>query len=987
MIFSRSYLRLENSFRSRSISSCSQLLITKKAVYFDYVGIDVSGLVGNALRLAKSTANEQRRQREVGRQVLHSVQQLLRKINCKKSLLFAMDGAESLAKACVTRRSSFSRRLESRLVRLPGTTLMQTVEESLVRMMPENQLRLLPSEVVISGTGVSGCVEEKFSAWALDLACREGFNANQDSLCLIGSSELFLNTLAMTPYYDIRSVVQGTSDMKQTTMSSLLEWLELDGFATKGDSTLVARARTDALFLYLICSGCTATELPSSSHARFSILWDRYYTRSFERSPKGESSAGAKPTPSGGSQDENASFYLFTDTPDHMLELDLENFFEILGLVSADTVVEEVRGGSRGVSKRNASTPVAPHATTSVSLTGAGNDTAAGGYLEHALQSHAMFCLGYTPNPFYVPPNYDGLGDAQERGVPIRQLALHLKALIARGVRKLRARVPSFQERGQGLASSDKGSLQEESESISPAQDRVKEGEMSKEGASSMSSSPPVADEARESGEAGGALESGTSSTPCLPSDVNQENPFWSPIQPLTAAEYTILCQVQQPNIESGLQLYVGRMPKPELAKRILRTTDIRTAHQLVQEALSYADPERPHKCLCLSPSYCWLQSDKTKLWRMEYVDIGVLARAQGIRRVRNAISGMSMELRASEGGSAWFDFQTQLWQPIPRFPCGGEEPIPDAAEAATDSEPTRAPPPSEDPRESRDSGKTIKVLTWNVMFDRYSGQPTPLGMPGIDWCSPQRYPVLAKCIAAEDADVVGMQEVEPAFLRYLAAQRWCREGYFLSCTESSPVIHPWGVAMLIHRRRLPVVELTHVNVPAWSGHVSLMPVVTLRMSEGATVHVSAVHLLAPFTKAHENARTAQDLALRQRLVKSVPATGDSIAMGDFNDYPGNEFLMPRETQYLECWPMLHPQDPGRTMDDTNTFCKLKVEEMFFGRSDKIFLRSRRLVPIEAHLVGTKSVNEENGDGAAPAYLFPSDHYGVSMTFALKSTP
>lgn len=280
--------------------------------------------------------------------------------------------------------------------------------------------------------------------------------------------------------------------------------------------------------------------------------------------------------------------------------------------------------------------------------------------------------------------------------------------------------------------------------------------------------------------------------------------------------------------------------------------------------------------------------------------------------------------------------------------------------------------------------GCLFKVLTWNVMFDRFSGQPTPLGMPGIDWCSPQRYPVLARCMQRECADVIAMQEVEPIFLDYLSCQPWCREHYILSCSPQSAVVSPWGVCMLIRRRLFDVMQLTHVNIPAWPGHLSLMPIATLRFpaAGSAGVHVAAIHLLAPFTKNRENSRTAQDDVLRQRLSRGV--TGDCIAMGDFNDWPSNEFCMPSSSNYVEVWPQLHPRDAGKTMDESNTFCRLKIEEMFFGRSDKVFVRSHRIRPVEAHLVGTRSVNDENDNTDAPSYLFPSDHYGVCVTFQVN---
>eukprot|EP00388_Colpodella_angusta_P001904 GDKJ01005925.1.p1 GENE.GDKJ01005925.1~~GDKJ01005925.1.p1 ORF type:complete len:181 (-),score=15.00 GDKJ01005925.1:40-504(-) len=144
-------------------------------------------------------------------------------------------------------------------------------------------------------------------------------------------------------------------------------------------------------------------------------------------------------------------------------------------------------------------------------------------------------------------------------------------------------------------------------------------------------------------------------------------------------------------------------------------------------------------------------------------------------------------------------------------------------------------------------------------------------------------------------------------------------------------------------------------------------------------VNVAAMHLLAPYTKGHENARIGQDNALKQRMLKTI--AGDCITMGDFNDWPTNEFSMEPNSNYTDAWTHLYPKDLGKTMDETNTFAKLKIEELFFGRADKVFYRSKKLRPTVATLVGMKSVNTENANSDAPAYLFPSDHYGIHIKF------
>ncbi|ORC87598.1 RNA-editing complex protein MP100 [Trypanosoma theileri] len=960
------------TYRQSKISDRFQLLITKKEVECDYVGVDATALVATGLRLAKNVTSEQRRHKEVARHVSQSLQQLLKKVRCKKSLLIAMDGAETLLKAEHTRGSSVTRKIESRLMRLPGTPLMQAVEERLVRMMPDRQI--LPSEVVFSGTCVQGCVEQKMSAWALDLASRDSFSGSTDSLCLIGASELYLNVMALSPFYNVMSVVQNNADLRQMRLQDILEWLDLDKRAKEGESVTIAKMRTDILFLFILANGASVTELHPIPSLGFSELVDRYLknfmettsnTETTEGGGKGKGREGSVSLHSGTVKE---GLFLFEDYPGNTLRLNIPLLSRIIQLVARKEVPPRV-------------------------------DAASEAYLEQALQTHALLCLGEAPEYNYLPSM-----PTTQVGSPVAGVipfAAHLAALCSSSPHRIARRTPPRVRQ----SSSTTCIKEEEKEEKGKKEKGEKE-----EG---------LRNETFELAE-GGKVELVKSKTKEMQTGI---------IQPLTAAEYTILCQSLPASVETLIQHYVGVAPKSDVGKMIT-SSDTTGAHRVIREVLSYANPLKPHKCLCLSPSYCWLQNEKTQLWRFEYVDIGVRSHEMEIRRHLNAVKGVTLEVNMSRDGPSYFSTSTSSWEPIKDFPCGAERSSDDdnnnKQKETSSSSTTKGGKDTEDltgsikteddtkkdtkkietldkikDNESSESKSTssqisktnttdqnlsskqstLKLLTWNVMFDRYSGKPTPLGMPGIDWCSPKRYPILAKIIQQEDADVVGMQEVEPVFWNFLSKQSWVRENYFFSCGYASPAITPWGVLMLVHRRRLSIQNITYLNVPAWTNHVSLMPVVTLQMPHGS-VNVAAAHLLAPYTKSHETARTSQDGALRHHMMKTL--SGDVITMGDFNDWPTSEFHMPTESQYVDCWPLLHPGDAGKTMDETNTFCKLKVEEMFFGRSDKVFLRSRRLVPVEAHLVGTRSVNDENGNQEAPAYLFPSDHYGVSMTFKLK---
>ncbi|RNF14921.1 RNA editing complex protein MP99 [Trypanosoma conorhini] len=288
----------------------------------------------------------------------------------------------------------------------------------------------------------------------------------------------------------------------------------------------------------------------------------------------------------------------------------------------------------------------------------------------------------------------------------------------------------------------------------------------------------------------------------------------------------------------------------------------------------------------------------------------------------------------------------------------------------------------------------TLRVVTWNVQFSRHSGERTPLGRDGIDWCTPTRYVALAKTLEALDADVIGMQEVEPAWWKYLSEQPWVRERYALSCNGDSHVIRPWGVMLLV-RRHLRVEGMHHANVPAFAGHTSVMPEVTIAVSKKVPVTIGSLHLLAPYNKNNVNNRTTQleNLTKRMRtrpsLAGSLPG---AIVMGDFNDCASNYFTFPPEMGFKDAWSLLHPEDDsnceGYTIDgNRNAYAGHIIEREFFGRADRVLFASRHLQPIHTELVGTTPVRglgitrQVNCDKAVPEYLYPSDHFGLLVEF------
>ncbi|KAG5501841.1 hypothetical protein JKF63_04111 [Porcisia hertigi] len=1009
---SRSACRLASLRDGKRLADVYHLLITKKPVEYDYVAIDVNSFVGGAMRITKSLSPEQRRHKEASRHVLNSIMQILRRVVCRHSLLLAFDGPDTLAKAYRLRTTLSTRRLDAQTQRLPGGLLMRAVEDRIVKALPLGR-GLIPGEVVVSGVNVEGPAERKVTAWALDLACRDGARHTTKSICFIGAGELWMNILALTPYFRGTSILHGSSDLRHVKLNDTLEWLDFGEDILTADTRIVTAARTDALLLYLLCHGCSATELSPVSGSNLGVLMSAYHARRREAAAASDAATGAP------------NFQLVREQPGGRLELDMQALY-LLFVAEKDTPAAIQSMAVRVapvVSGDPCATPLPVFSDFSRTLGGLASkvsvpdanvaDVVYASYLSHLLNSHHLFChgeiLGRSRVPAYI--------EAEVRmGSHVRSGAADVRASVVNVGDWSRFLLRCLERGGRYALGSDAGvELRYTTSNCTPPD------------ATDASAPPSAASAGTKPANADLRSDSAAGPLGAVAPDRPPYYPFWSPAQPLTAAEYSILSTPNTGLLDPLLLDYVPGA-SPALRSELPRTltsaqADLQELRSSLQHFFAHAAADRPHPSLCLAPSYHWSQAEKSKTWSMRYVDLGVVAKRRGIRHARGLLAGIGMEQQESNEGVVVFDTELQAWSSQFRSSalltspeqlhaqqehvrvCGESSSSSLAAVTVASTDATEAP--------------TLKVLTWNVMFDRYSNQPTPLGMPGIDWCSAQRYPVLAKLIDAENADVVGMQEVERPFAEYLAAQPWCRERYIMSCSPQSPILDPWGVLLLVRRGgRWPLQQLKHLNVPAWSGHVSLMPVATLDLStataaaqsdvgltktdssarrEGKSKHavfprvvnVCSVHLLAPFVKANEVARTGQDQALRHALTRQLH--GDTLVMGDFNDWPSNEFLMPPETRYVECWPIIHPNDYGKTMDESNTFCKLKIEEIFFGRSDKLFLRTGTatlsshthgvLKPVEAHLVGTRSVNVENGNQEAPAYLFPSDHYGVSMQF------
>ncbi|ESL11210.1 hypothetical protein TRSC58_01046 [Trypanosoma rangeli SC58] len=459
----------------------------------------------------------------------------------------------------------------------------------------------------------------------------------------------------------------------------------------------------------------------------------------------------------------------------------------------------------------------------------------------------------------------------------------------------------------------------------------------------------------------------------------------------------------------TGLETLLLSAPKPEMvnqiipvftkghalpagvAEDIVNTKNVMEAIEKTRNILQVVKDDsldegggavREHPALDHHPSHYFVRTPGSRGpppgWSYQSINLGVRAAALGAR-YRTGIGASTVTSRVLDGvgvasKNTLFVYTAKQDGSWSEEPCG-------AINSPGLSTPT-------------EELSTLRVVTWNVQFNRHSGERTPLGREGIDWCTPTRYVALTKTLEALDADVIGMQEVEPAWWKYLSEQPWVRERYALSCNGDSHAIRPWGVMLLV-KRHLRVEGMHHANVPAFSGHTSVMPEVTIAISKKVPVTIASLHLLAPYNKNNVNNRVTQleNLTKRMRARPSVAGVfSGAIVMGDFNDCAGNYFTFPPEMGFKDAWSLLHPEDDskgeGYTIDgNRNSYAGHIIEREFFGRADRVLFASRHLQPIHTELVGTTPVRElgitrqVNCDKAVPEYLYPSDHFGLLVEF------
>ncbi|NED83134.1 DUF504 domain-containing protein [Streptomyces sp. SID11233] len=244
----------------------------------------------------------------------------------------------------------------------------------------------------------------------------------------------------------------------------------------------------------------------------------------------------------------------------------------------------------------------------------------------------------------------------------------------------------------------------------------------------------------------------------------------------------------------------------------------------------------------------------------------------------------------------------------------------------------------------------TVTVLTWNTLWDRYDADR-------ID--TARRRPLLLDALHAADADVIALQEAEPALLELLLGAGWVRDGYTLATESAGRDVADCGLLLL---SRLPVREAgLHVLGP----HKAVAAAV-VETAEGCPVTVAVTHLSSDHSPAGAARRDSELADLATGL---AGVEGEVLLVGDFND--GGDRPQTRLAM-TDAWHQVHgPADATPTFDPSaNPLAAVSSLSGRASRLDRVLLRTDRLRARTAELTG---------DAPGPAGRYISDHYGVRV--------
>jgi tyrosyl-DNA phosphodiesterase 2 len=243
-----------------------------------------------------------------------------------------------------------------------------------------------------------------------------------------------------------------------------------------------------------------------------------------------------------------------------------------------------------------------------------------------------------------------------------------------------------------------------------------------------------------------------------------------------------------------------------------------------------------------------------------------------------------------------------------------------------------------------------LTFVTYNVWFGKYYFK--------------ERCEALLKIVRDCDADVIGLQEVTPNFLKIVLKQEWVRDRYYIS-DATGVTVQGYGVLLL---SRIPIRRMFLHNLPTLMSRKLLVAelCVNEQTFNVATVHLESMKQSAPLR--------AEQLA---EIFPLLSNSEHSVLMGDFNfcsSWTSENTNI--DSSYQDLWAVLRSGEPGYTEDTDINLMRLhltgKEKQVRF---DRILLRSFSSLwqPQSIKRLGIEPISQKY----RYRKVFPSDHFGL----------
>eukprot|EP01122_Echinamoeba_exundans_P005966 TRINITY_DN16168_c0_g1_i1.p1 TRINITY_DN16168_c0_g1~~TRINITY_DN16168_c0_g1_i1.p1 ORF type:complete len:396 (-),score=58.28 TRINITY_DN16168_c0_g1_i1:2-1189(-) len=286
-----------------------------------------------------------------------------------------------------------------------------------------------------------------------------------------------------------------------------------------------------------------------------------------------------------------------------------------------------------------------------------------------------------------------------------------------------------------------------------------------------------------------------------------------------------------------------------------------------------------------------------------------------------------------------------------------------------------------------------LVLLTFNVLFEM-DDPSRPYHFNDLVYTSLRR-PHCFQLLERTNADVIVLQEVTVDFHAELLQQGFVRERYFISDLTAASLV-PGNLIL----SKFP---LTKVFL-----HQFKMSPKTMCLAKGVVnsreISIGAVHLKAGLASQFGFIRARQ---VREAIqLQSLYKFDDGLLVGDFNFREGSpqmddpadqrreEVPLLQESGYTDVWVQKHgDSERGFTYDlDRNDLARviserIRLHEKRFpvnNRFDRIMIKSKDgcyWTCDRIELVGTEDIGHEP---SKKYKLFPSDHFGILVTFNSK---